>query len=164
MTLSHYLDPLAPYPRRTSSRPTYAIHVKRRITARVVAIAHYAVFLPTYLRQPQECRIFKPPHVAMPTLSIPRTCNPLFPTAVNSTFYEQTSAGRASTPGELPSCVDNADNVLMRISQLRCFCRIPIRIPKSCRIPVTEAITSASNTDWNNLVFFPILACLSIEG
>ena len=65
-----------------------------------------------------------------------------------------------------PNCVDNADNVLKRISQLRRFYRIPIRIPKSCRIPVAEAlveaidrtITSASNTDWNNFVSFPILA------
>ena len=64
------------------------------------------------------------------------------------------------------NCVDNADNVLKRISQLRRFYRIPIRIPKSCRIPVAEAlaeaidrtITSASNTDWNNFVSFPILA------
>ena len=65
-----------------------------------------------------------------------------------------------------PNCVDNADNVLKRVSQLRRFYRIPIRIPKSCRIPVAEAlaeaidrtITSASNTDWNNFVSFPILA------
>ena len=65
-----------------------------------------------------------------------------------------------------PNCVDNADNVLKRISQLRRFYRIPIRIPRSCRIPVAEAlaeviyrtIISASNTDWNNFVSFPILA------
>ena len=65
-----------------------------------------------------------------------------------------------------PNCVDNADNVLKRISQLRRFYRIPIRIPKSYRISVAVAlaeaidrtITSASNTDWNNLVSFPILA------
>ena len=38
-----------------------------------------------------------PPHVAMPTPSIPRTRNHLFSTAVNSTFYEQTSVGRAVT-------------------------------------------------------------------
>ena len=61
-----------------------------------------------------------------------------------------------------PSCVDNADNILKRFSQLHSFYRIPIRIPKSCRIPVAEAIDgriiSASNTDWNNLVFFPMLA------
>ena len=65
-----------------------------------------------------------------------------------------------------PSCVDNADNVLKRISQLHRFYRIHIRIPKSCRIPVAEAlaeaidrtITSASNADSNNLVLFPILA------
>ena len=65
-------------------------------------------------------------------------------------------------PMDSPNCVDNADNVLKRISQLRRFYRIPIRIPKSCRIPVAEAIdrtiTSASNTDWNNFVSFPILA------
>ena len=69
-------------------------------------------------------------------------------------------------PMHSPSCVDNSDNVLKRISQHRRFYRIPTRIPKSCRIPVSEAfadaiertITSASNTDWNNLVFFPILA------
>ena len=69
-------------------------------------------------------------------------------------------------PMNSPNCVDNADNVLKRISQLRRFYRIPIRIPKSCRIPVAEAlaeaidrtITSASNTDWNNFVSFPILA------
>ena len=69
-------------------------------------------------------------------------------------------------PMNSPSCVDNADNVLKRISQLSRFYRIPIRIPKSCRIPVSEALTEAidrtitltSNTDWNNLVFFPILA------
>ena len=65
-----------------------------------------------------------------------------------------------------PNCVGNADNVLKKISLLRRFCRIPIRIRKSCRIPVAEAlaeaidrtITSASNTDWNNFVSFPILA------
>ena len=65
-------------------------------------------------------------------------------------------------PMDSPNCVDNADNVLMRISQLRRFYRIPIRIPKSCRFPVADAvdrtITSASNTDWNNLVSFPMLA------
>ena len=65
-------------------------------------------------------------------------------------------------PMDSPNCVDNADNVLKRISQLRRFYRIPIRIPKSCRIPVAAAIdrtiTSASNTDWNNFVSFPILA------
>ena len=65
-------------------------------------------------------------------------------------------------PMNSPNCIDNADHVLKRISQLRRFYRIPIRIPKSCQIPVAEAIdrtiTSASNTDWNNLVSFPILA------
>ena len=65
-------------------------------------------------------------------------------------------------PMNSPNCVDNADNVLKRISQLRRFYRIPIRIPKSCRIPVAEVIdrtiTSASNTDWNNFLSFPILA------
>ena len=69
-------------------------------------------------------------------------------------------------PMDSPNCVDNADNVLKTISQLRRFYRIPIRIPKSCRIPVAEAlteaidrmITSASNTDWNNFLCFPILA------
>ena len=65
-------------------------------------------------------------------------------------------------PMDSPNCVDNADNVLKRISQLHRFYRIPIRIPKSYRIPVAEAIdrtiTSASNTDWNNLVSFHILA------
>ena len=69
-------------------------------------------------------------------------------------------------PMNSPNCVDNADNVLKRISQLRRFYRIPIRIQKSCRIPVAEAlaeaidrtITSASITDWNNFVSFPILA------
>ena len=69
-------------------------------------------------------------------------------------------------PMDSPNCVDNADNVLKRISQLRRFLYIPIRIPKSCRIPVAEAlaeaidrtVTSASNTDWNNLVSFPMLA------
>ena len=59
-------------------------------------------------------------------------------------------------PMNSPNCVDNADNVLKRISQLRRFYRIPMRIQKSCRIPVAEAIdrtiTSASNTDWNNFV------------
>ena len=59
-------------------------------------------FLPSCLRPPQEGRIIGPPHVAMPTLSIPRTCNPLFPTAVNSAFYEPTSAGRAGTADGLP--------------------------------------------------------------
>ena len=65
-------------------------------------------------------------------------------------------------PMDSPKCVDIADNVLKRISQLRRFYRIPTRIPKSCRIPVAEAIdrttTSASNTDWNNFVCFHILA------
>ena len=65
-------------------------------------------------------------------------------------------------PMDSPNCVDNADNVLKRISQLRRFYRSPIRIPKSCRISVAEAIdrtiTSASNTHWNNFVCFPILA------
>ena len=65
-------------------------------------------------------------------------------------------------PMDSPKCVDNADNVLKRISQLRRFYGIHIRIPKSCRIPVAEAIdrtiTSASNKDWNNLFSFPILA------
>ena len=60
------------------------------------------------------------------------------------------------------SCVDNADNALKRISQLRRFYRIHFRIPKSCLIPVAEAIdrtiTLASNTDRINLVCFPILA------
>ena len=119
-------------------------------------------FLPSCLCPPQEGRILGPPHVVVPTLSIRRTCNPLFPTAVNSTFYKQTSAGRAGTADGLPNCVDNADNILKRISQLRCLYRIPIRIPKSCRIPVAEVIdrtiTSASNMDCNNLVSFPILA------
>ena len=69
-------------------------------------------------------------------------------------------------PMDSPNCVDNADNVLKRISQLRRFYRIPIRIPKSCRISVAEAlaeaidrtITSASNTESNNFISFPILA------
>ena len=47
-------------------------------------------------------------------------------------------------PMNSPNCVDNADNVLKRISQLRRFYRIPIRIPKSCRIPVAEAMTGRS--------------------
>ena len=89
--------PLDPFPRRTSSRPTYVLLAKRRITARVVAIAHHAVFLPSCLRPPQEGLILGPPHVVMPTLSIPRTCNPLFLTVVNSTFYEPTSARRADS-------------------------------------------------------------------
>ena len=59
-------------------------------------------FSQSCLRPPQEGRILGPPHVAMPMLSIPRTCNPLFPTAVNRTFYEQTCAGRAGTPDGLP--------------------------------------------------------------
>ena len=71
-------------------------------------------------------------------------------------------------PMDSSNCVDNADNVLKRISQLRRFYRIPIRMPKSCRIPVAEAlaeaidwtITLASNTYWNNLVSFQILSYL----
>ena len=59
-------------------------------------------FLPSCLRQPQEGRIIGPPHVVMSTLSIPRTCNPLFLTAVNSTFYEPTSVGRAGNADGLP--------------------------------------------------------------
>ena len=102
MALQHYLDALASFPRRTSSRPTYVLLAKRRITTRVVAIAHHAVVFTICLRLPRESRILGPPHVAMPTLSIPRTCNPLFPKAVNSTFYEQTSAGRAGTADGLP--------------------------------------------------------------
>ena len=82
-------------------------------------------------------------------------------------------AGRAPSGG-LRSCAcsrtgwgrHHHHNVLKRISQLRRFYRIHIRIQKSCRIPVSEAlaetidrtITSASNTDWNNFVSFPILA------
>ena len=59
-----------------------------------------------------------------------------------------------------PNCVDNADNVLKRISQLRRFYRIPIRIPvaEALAEAIDRTITSASNTDWNNLVSFPILA------
>ena len=59
-------------------------------------------------------------------------------------------------PMDSPNCVDNADNVLKRISQHRPFYRIPIRIPVAEAIDRT--ITSASNTDWNNFVSFPILA------
>ena len=63
-------------------------------------------------------------------------------------------------------CVDNAVIIMKRISQLRRFYRIPIRITMSCRIRVTEALTDAivwtltsiSNTEWDSLVFFPILA------
>ena len=58
------------------------------------------------------------------------------------------------------NCVDNADSVLKRISQLRRFCRIPIRIPVTEAL--TEAIdrttTSASNTDCNNSFSFPMHA------
>ena len=75
-------------------------------------------------------------------------------------------------PGELEdnfnsaSCVDNSDINLKRISLLRCFYRIPIRIPKSCRIPVAEALavainrmlTSVSNTELSGLVLFQILS------
>ena len=59
-----------------------------------------------------------------------------------------------------PNCVDNADNVLKRISQLRRFYRIPIRIPvaEALANAIDRTITSASNTDWNNFVSFPILA------
>ena len=61
-----------------------------------------------------------------------------------------------------PTYIDNADNILKLISQLRRFYRIHIRILKSSQNPVAEAIDrtiiSASNTDWNNLVFPPILA------
>ena len=46
-------------------------------------------------------------------------------------------------PMNSPNCVDNADNVLKKISQLSRFYRIPIRIPKSCRIPVAEALAEA---------------------
>ena len=35
-------------------------------------------------------------------------------------------------PMDSPNCVDNDDNVLKQISQLRRFYRIPIQIPKSC--------------------------------
>ena len=55
---------------------------------------------------------------------------------------------------------------MKRVSPLRRFCRIPIRIHKSCRIPVAEAHvdaidrtpTSVLNTEWNSFVFIPILA------
>ena len=63
-------------------------------------------------------------------------------------------------------CVENTAIILKRLSQLRRFYRIPIRIPKSCRIPVAEALayavdrtlTSVSNVEWNSLVLFPIIA------
>ena len=123
-------------------------------------------FLPTCLRPPQEGRIIGPPQVAMPTLSIPRTCNPLFPQPSTAPYMNQHLLDERELPMNSPNFVDNADNVLKRISQLSRFYRIPIRIPKSCRIPVAEAladaidrtITSASFTDWNNFVSFHILA------
>ena len=52
-------------------------------------------------------------------------------------------------------CVDNADIIMKRFSQLRRLYRIPIRVPKSCRIHVAEAEAEA---EWNCLVFFPIHA------
>ena len=52
-----------------------------------------------------------------------------------------------------PNCVNN---VLKRISQLRRFYRIPIRIPVA--EVIDRMITSALNIEWNNLVSFPILA------
>ena len=63
-------------------------------------------------------------------------------------------------PMDSPNCVDKADNVLKRISQLRRFYRIPIRIPvaEALAEAIDRTITSASNTDWNNFVSFPILA------
>ena len=63
-------------------------------------------------------------------------------------------------------CVDNADIILKRISQLRLFYRSPIRIQKSCRVPVAEALadaidrttTTVLKTEWDSLVFLHILA------
>ena len=163
MALQHYLDPLAPFPRRTSSRPTYVLLAKRRITAGVVAIAHHAVFftiLPAPASKKAESsglrtwlcqRCLFPEHA---TLSSPHSSTA---PSMNQHLLDERELSMNS-----PNCVDNTDNVLKRISQLRCFYRIPIQIPISCRIPVAEAIdrtiTSASNADWNNVVSFPILA------
>ena len=165
MALQYYLDPLAPLPRRTSSRPTYVL-AKRRITARVVAIAHHVVFF-TILPAPASRR---PNHRASArgyaNAVYSQNMQPSLPQPSTAPSMNQHLSDERELPMDSPNCVDNADNVLKRISQLRRFYRIPIRIPKSCRIPVAEAlaeaidrtITSASNTDWNNFVCFPIPA------
>ena len=59
-------------------------------------------------------------------------------------------------PMDSPNCVDNADNVLKRISQLHRFYRIPIRIPvaEALAEAIDRTITPASNTDWNNFAPF----------
>ena len=97
MAHRHYLDPLAPFPRRSPNRPTYVLHAKCRITVREVGIVHHADFSSYCLRPPQEGRILMTSHVPMPPLSFPRKHHSLFLTAVNSTFYVQTPAGRAES-------------------------------------------------------------------
>ena len=97
----HYLDPLAPFQRRTSSQPTYVLHVKRRITARVVAIARHAVFF-AILPAPASRRPNPQASARGYANAVcSRNMHTFFPTAVNCTFYEQTSAERARAPDEL---------------------------------------------------------------
>ena len=128
----HYLVPLSPFPRRSPidrrmSMSNSNLHKRCRMV-------HHAVFFAICLRPPQKSRILKSAHVALPTLSIPRRCHHLFHTTVNSTLYVQTFAGKQEVGLKSAKCVDSADMILKRISQLRRFYRIPTRMPKSCRI------------------------------
>ena len=88
-------------------------------------------FLPSYLRPPQEGRIIGPPHVVMPKLSmtIPEHATLSSPQSSTAPSMNQHLLDERELPMNSPNCVDNADNVLKRISQLRRFYRIPIRIP-----------------------------------
>ena len=136
MALQYYHDLLAPFPfpRCTSSRPTYVLPAKRIITARVVAIAHHVAFFyhlacarlkkaeSSGLRMWLCQRCLFPEHA---TLSSPQ---PSTAPSMNQHLLDE-----RELPMDSPNCVDNADNVLRRISQLRLVYRIPIRIPKSCR-------------------------------
>ena len=77
---------------RTSSQSTYVLHLKRRITASVVAIAHHAVFH-TVIHAPASRRP-NPQASARGYANAVYSQNmqPSLPTTVDSTFYEQTSA------------------------------------------------------------------------
>ena len=118
-------------------------------------------FLPSCLCPLQQGQMQKSLHMVMPTMSIPRTCPLSFSQPSTMSSMCKHLPDEQEVWFNSPSCVDNADNVLKLISQLRCFHRIPIRILKSCRIPIADVIyrtlTSVLNIDWNSLVFLLIL-------
>ena len=162
----HYLDPLAPSPRRSPNRQTYDLHVKGRVAIREVGMVHHADILPTPATRRENPRVFERGYaIAVSAHKMPPSLPHRLQQRLLCTNICRASRKSVSTPpGEwttLTSSRSESHNYAVSIASIH-----PIRITKSYRIPVAEALadaidrtpTSSSNTEWNSLVFIHILA------